>query len=172
MKESDECSKAMMQLKETLDNWNPQPTMYLMVGLPRSGKSTWIKERIENLNAIVLENDWIRENILHAPHSKSIDPTIWMLTDGAARIILSQGKNVIIDGVNLTKFTRKFFIDMARECNARVVIVEIKTPIEKCIDRNRNVAWKLPEKALKVMGEKYELPMPDECDKLIIVDGE
>ncbi len=150
---------------------DPSPKMFLLVGLPRSGKSTWTAKHIDYFDAISIENDWIRENILHAQHSKSNDPAIWMITDATARIILSQGRNIIVDGVNLTQFTRKFFIDMARECGAKVVIVWIDTDLETCLNRNRDNP-KLPDDVLKCMYQKMEIPQPHEYNYLIIRGGQ
>ena len=45
-----------------------------------------------------------------------------------------QGKNVILDGANLTKFERKFFIDLARECMAHIRMVYIDTSLEALYD--------------------------------------
>jgi len=145
-------------------------TLYLMVGFPRAGKSTWIYNNKERLDAIVIENDWIRENILHAPNSKSTEPAIWMIVDSCMRILLSQGKNVILDGINLTSFTRKFFIDAAKECDARIVFVWINTPLEECLSRNsRLLDHKITNEILKRVGANFESPMSHEYDEIILV---
>ena len=142
-------------------------TMYLLVGFPRSGKSTWAKEN--GNDSIIVSNDWVRENILHAPNKKSNDPAIWMITDSTIRIVLSQGKSVIVDGVNTTVAVRSYFISTANECNANVVIVWIKTSIEECIRRN-NVSKKLPHDVLLKMYDRFEDPQPQEYDKMIVME--
>ena len=56
-------------------------TLTIMVGLPRSGKSTWIKENAGN--AVVVSNDWIRENILGTHYTKTSNALVWAITDAA-----------------------------------------------------------------------------------------
>jgi len=142
------------------------PTMFLMIGLPRSGKSTWAESNSNN--AILISNDWIRENILHAPHCKSTDPAVWMIVDASARLLLSQGTNVIIDGVHLTKSVRKFFVDMARECGAEIVMVCVQTSLHECLLRNQK-SHKLPDHVLVNMHAIYEYPTQDEYDYMLKV---
>lgn len=137
----------------------------MMVGLPRSGKSTWIKNNA--CGRIVISNDWIRANILHAPNNKSIDPALWMITDATLRIMLGQKNDVILDGVHLTKFVRKFFIDVAREYGAKVIFVYMKTPLEECKKRNA-FNNKLPDEVLEGMAEKFEEPDCEEYDEITI----
>lgn len=141
-------------------------TFTLLVGLPRSGKSTWIKENCGN--AVVVSNDWIREEILGTHYSKNANAIIWTIADAALRIVLGQGKDAIYDGVNLTKETRKFYIDLARQYNARIKIVLIITPLEICMERNKN-GNKLPDDVLERMANSYERPDCTECDEMDVI---
>jgi len=145
--------------------------LYLLIGLPRSGKSTWTEENKEKLDAVVVSNDWIRENILHAPNSKSTEPIIWTIADSAMRIMLSQGQNVIYDGVNHTSFVRKFFIDMAEECGAKIVPVHVNTSLDVCLERNRTNK-KLPDSVLIRMASEAEgmnFNEYDRCETIMII---
>ena len=168
MKESDELNATMETLKKVIEDRHI-PTMYLMVGLPRSGKSTWINENKDRLDAIVVSNDWIRENILHAPNKKATEPAIWMITDSCMRILLSQGKNVILDGINLTKSVRRFFVDAALECGAKIVVVQMATSLEECIKRNKT-DHKLPDSVIESMCCTFQYPSLDECDEIIYIE--
>lgn len=166
MKESEETNREMVNLKDALGSWEPEPRgkMYLVMGLPRAGKSTWIKANKDK--GIVVSNDGVRESILHSGYSKSTNPAIWMITDGCARIVLSQGKNVIIDGVNGSRFVRKCFTDMARECKAEIEYVWITTPLEMCLERNDS-EHKLPDETLIKMANGFEDPdSSEDYDKL------
>jgi len=137
--------------------------LYIMCGLPRSGKSSWIKKYQRAEKYVVISNDWIRENIFHNKYAFSINPSVWMITDSCIRILLSQDKSVIFDGINHTKFVREQFIKIAREMDATVKIIYMDTPLEVCLERND----KLPEKTLKRMAEEFEEPTLDECDGII-----
>ena len=143
----------------------------LLVGIPRSGKSTWIKENARDAD-LVVSNDWIRENILGGSYASSANPIVWTLVDATLRIALSQGMNVILDGVGLTKATRKFYIDIAKQYGARTRMVLVDTPLSICLERNRTAeAHKLPEEKLIEMSKHFEQPEGQEYDDLVVYKG-
>lgn len=141
-------------------------TLTIMCGLPRSGKSTWIENNKDN--KVVVSNDWIRENILGTTYSDKANAIVWSIADATLRIILSQGTDVIYDGIHLTKSVRKFHIDLARQCGAKVKIVVLKTPLEVCLERNKKNK-KLPDAALEKMAKMYEYPDSTEYDEIEFV---
>lgn len=139
----------------------------IVMGLPRAGKGTWISSE-KGHDDIVVSSDWIRENILGQSYSKASNSIVWSIIDSTLRILLGQGKDVILDGINLTRSVRKFYTDIATTYGSEVVIVHIKTPIDVCIERNRKAeSHKLPEEDLLKMGNTIEIPAKDECDEYI-----
>lgn len=138
--------------------------MIILVGLPRSGKSTWIEEYQKKNDCLVVSNDWIRENIFHVKYYHSINPALWTISDGCIRILLSQGKTVLVDGVNHTKFVRGEFIKTGNDMNADIEIVYISTPLETCLKRND----KIPEERLRSMAEEFEIPTINEASITIV----
>jgi len=132
--------------------------LYIMCGLPRSGKSTWLQKYQKLEDYIVISNDWVRENIFHHKYASSINPALWMISDACIRILLSQDKKVILDGINHTKAVRAEFIRTAKEMEADVRIIYIDTPLEVCLERND----KLPDEVLKKMAEEFEPPTKEE----------
>lgn len=143
-----------------------KPILTILVGLPRSGKSTWIK--YNHNDEIIVSNDWIRENIFKNHYSRSINPAIWMITDATIRMLLSQGKNIILDGVNLQKAVRKEFTSTAKECGATTRMIFIDTSLDECLLRN-NKTNQLPEEQIIQMFKNIEKPSADEADEVIIV---
>jgi len=136
----------------------------IVMGFPRAGKGTWIAMN-NRLNDIVVSSDWIRENILGHSYSDASNAIVWSIVDATLRIILGQNKNVILDGINLTKSTRKFYINIAKTYGAEVEIVYVKTPMDVCIERNRKAeSHKLPEQDLLDMGQIIEIPTSEEFD--------
>jgi predicted kinase len=130
-------------------------TLTIMVGLPRSGKSTWIENN--KGKAIVVSHDWIRENILGTHYSSASNAIIWSLSDAALRIILSQDKDVILDGLNNNAFVRKFYVDIAKKYGAKIKFVCLSTPLAICLFRNEKAETnKLPKEKLIAIDKDFE----------------
>ena len=138
-----------------------------MVGLPRSGKDTWIEKN--KGSAIVVSNDWIRENILGTHYSTASNAVVWSLTDAVLRVVLGQGHDAILNGVNHTKDVRAFYIKLAKQYNASVKIVYIDVVPATCI--KRNVDKKLPDEVILKMWEELYFPMKHKeyFDELVVV---
>ena len=104
-------------------------TLYLMVGLPCSGKTTRAKELENELFALRLTPDeWhvrlFGHDIYDPDHDKRhglIEDMVWQI---AARA-LSLGTNVILDFVFWAKEARNDFSKRAKELGFRSVIVYI-----------------------------------------------
>lgn len=141
-------------------------TLTLMMGIPRSGKTDWVNKNKKN--AVVVSSDWIRENILGCHYFEKNNAIVWSIIDSTLRVVLGQGKDAIFDGMNLDRFTRKFFIDLARDYNAKVKIVFLDTPLMTCIARNA-VCQKIGNEKLEKLYKKIERPLLSECDEIIII---
>jgi predicted kinase len=148
-------------------NANEDCWLTIMVGLPRSGKSVWVKEH--KGDAVVVSPDWIRENILGETYSysNSANAIVWSIMDATLRIVLGQGKDAILDGVNLTRETRSYYVAIARRHGAKVRMMMINTPLKTCLERNAcSVSHKLPPEKLVEMDMSIEWPTKVECDEL------
>ena len=147
-----------------------KPIFKMLVGLPRSGKSTWCEQH-KNSNVIV-SNDWIRENILGTTYANNANAIIWSITDSTLRIVLGQGKNAVLDGINHTREVRRFYYTLARQYNAHIQVIYFDTPIYVCLERNM-VDKKIPDVILRTMSMVLQMPsklyIDDDYDELIIV---
>ena len=144
---------------------NKQHWLTIMVGIPRSGKSTWIdKNKKDN---VVVSNDWIREEILRTKYSTESNAIVWQIIDSTLRILLGQGKNVILDGTNHMPHIRKFYTDIAKAYGAKVRMVVFHTPLEVCMARNHTPSGnKLPDYCLERMAKDFVPPYKTEYDKI------
>jgi histidinol-phosphate phosphatase family protein len=107
------------------------PKIIILIGFQASTKSTVTKEILSNIsNAVVLSRD------TEGGTTESLVPK--------AEKLLQDGKVVILDNTNLTKKTRKLFIDLAKQMKVKVDGHYFKTSIEDCQIRH-----------LKRMYEKF-----------------
>lgn len=115
-------------------------TLHMMVGLPRSGKSTIAK----TLGFPIVEPDAIRQ-ALHGTHwREQSEPMVWGIADTMVRALFLAGHNdVVLDAVNHTRGRRAIW-----ESTDWIVKYHlIDTPAETCVSR------------AKQTGQEYLIPV-------------
>jgi len=136
--------------------------MTIMCGLPRSGKSSWVERN--RANAVVINPDTIRSMIFgHQFHAYAEDH-VWALAKSMVRILLPQGKSVIIDATNTTYSRRKIWEDIAEENEAIVQIVWFRTSLAVCQARSAasEDGQVVPDDVIYRMANFFENPLLSE----------
>ena len=144
-----------------------QPKLFMLIGLPGSGKSTFARNRVkfyDDCNKTRLEivsSDDIREE-LYGTRSCQKDPAI-IFEIAHERIInsLEQGWDVIFDATNITRKNRASLLNKIpayTEKFAQICWALISTCIERDLKREfsvkADVIWK--------MAYKFQMPFYDE----------
>jgi len=153
-------------------------TLFMLIGLPGSGKSTVAVE----LDAdVILSSDEIRAE-LFGDAASHFDEKILRKARGnedAARRLGNQkvfqtlysrmhdhlqwDRNVVFDATNLTKKDRQKALDLAEyNYNRDVVAVVVNTPLDECIRRNALRDRRVPEEVIRSMSERFEEPTIEE----------
>jgi predicted kinase len=148
-------------------------TLYLMVGLPCSGKTTRAKELEDELRAIRLTPDELHVNLyghdtLDPDHDRRhglIEGMLWQI----ARRALSLGINIILDFGFWAKEEREYFRSQAREIGARSEIIFMEVSEEELMTRvrmrNQNLTDTIafiPEEKMRSWMEFFQKPDRDE----------
>lgn len=130
--------------------------LYLMYGIPASGKSTFAKQ-IEG--AYRLNRDQLREMMFPwKKYNSSREKAVKEIQYTAARALLQSGRDVVIDDLNIHRVTRQRWFELAKEVNpkTRVIVVKMKTPINVAWDRNKGRDAIVPELDMRRLIATYK----------------
>lgn len=116
----------------------PNQRVILLVGLPRSGKSTWAREMMEMYGYPIVEPDAIHL----ALHGKRFDASscdeVWKTAHLMAKALLLAGHyNIIIDATNTNEKARQRWARALLDINPKLHFecVVFATSVKKCKER-------------------------------------
>jgi tRNA uridine 5-carbamoylmethylation protein Kti12 len=121
-----------------------RPTLFITVGLPGSGKTTYAEERLAKAIAAG-RTDLARVNrdslrlMLHGPAGYGTnEEAVTVVQHAAVRMLLNARVSVICDDTNLVLAHRLALADVGRKSNANVIIVDkfLRVPLDECIARD------------------------------------
>ena len=136
--------------------------MYMLVGIPGSGKSTYAiklkeKYRKDNKNINIFSSDDMRdegieENVLFDTLHNSVFKS------------LEEGVDCVYDATNLNRKRRMNFLRLLKNYKCKKICVCKLTPFETCMERNekRRAERIVPEYAMHRMLKNFEIPMMEE----------
>ncbi len=139
----------------------------LMVGLPGSGKSTWLERR----GIVPISSDWLRQLLA----DDATDQTIHARVFGAMRYLLGHrlaiGRPVsYVDATHLTPAERLPYIKIARARGCAIEVVFFAVPLEICRARNAARRRRVPEEAMERLAAKLVAPtIAEGFSKLTVV---
>ena len=122
-----------------------KPILKILVGLPRSGKTTYA-ERYKGSWAII-SADQLRYLVYGQRFCAVGEDLVWAIRKVALKMLLEQGMDIVIDETNATKVRRKAIIDVVKKYDYTIEFVVINTSAEVCIQR------------AEAEGDKYIIPI-------------
>ena len=135
------------------------PRIVLLVGLPGSGKSTWVARQ----GAVALSSDTLREWLADDPTDQTIHARVFATMRYLLRQRLAIGRPVTyIDATHLTPVERSPYVRIAQWYGCELEAVFFDVPVEVCIARNRTRGRVVPEEIIRGMAEKMVMPMASE----------
>ncbi|HCS54001.1 AAA family ATPase [Rubinisphaera sp.] len=142
-------------------------TVTLMVGLPGSGKDTWLARNRNNLPVISL--DVIRYEL-------DVDPAdnqgqVAQLARERCREFLRQGTSFAFNATNTMKLTRNRWVDLFADYKAKIDMVYLEPEFDQILRQNKSRSNAVPESVIHRLAEKIEPPTWMECHKLMLCGG-
>jgi predicted kinase len=101
----------------------------VMVGLPRSGKTTYCEQHLKPSGWVVVNPDSFRLAIHGHKFISAAEPFVWATVYAAVDGLRMAGHNVVVDGCHLTKKRREPWVQRGAE------FMPMGTTKEICIQR-------------------------------------
>ena len=135
--------------------------VWLLSGVPGSGKTTWVKEQIAEKGGVHCSRDEIRFSLLkegedYFAHENEV-VALW-LEKVANAINDPEVENIYVDATHLTEKSRAKVLGELPKGDYFVTIVFFDVPLETCIERNDNRKGRafVPHSAIRRMYACYD----------------
>ena len=140
--------------------------LYVLCGIPASGKTTLSEELAVKISAKIHRYDDMPNANRRGQHGKVFRD----FCEGVKNDLLD-GKTVIADGTHITKRSREILLSYVKDVECKKTLVAMNTPLEVCIERNRNRKPRRSDICIVANHKAYETPSLDEgWDDILTAD--
>lgn len=157
--------------ESSLDN---QPLITVLIGLPGSGKSSYVKRHVSECTVVVSRDALVeefgigqdyREKWLSVESTPEIKQKVGVTLERELQDALKSGNDIVIDMTNLTKRGRKRYSSFAKQHGYLVKHVVFAVDIDTCIARqDTRVDKTVSSEVIWDMAKNFTLPLYDEAD--------
>jgi predicted kinase len=141
-------------------------TLYITVGCPASGKSTYVKNYvvINKQTGMYLSSDELRAKFGSGETDQTCTNQVFSYIKQKISEILCDREDgyLIIDATSINKKNRKEYIELAKKNKARIVAWVFERNRNILVERNKNRDRVVPEWVIDKMLTQYERPTTDE----------
>ena len=138
-----------------------QKKVWLLAGIPGSGKSTWVRKQIAEKGGVHCSRDEIRFSLLKEgeDYFAHEDEVVRLWTEKVHQAILSPDVgDVYIDATHLTEKSRAKVINALPTADYVIITVFFEVPLEICLERNerRTGLAYVPRSVIQKMYASYD----------------
>lgn len=131
---------------------------YIGIGLPGSGKTTYLREFAARIGAVYICADDIRAEWFKDAGVQANAGQVWQEVHRRIRKALMQGRDVVVDGTHTKPEDRRRTLEACRNA-VWIEGIWCQAPFGVCVARNRGRERVVPHYAMKRMrGQLYRNP--------------
>jgi len=138
-----------------------RPTLYMMVGLPSSGKSTHAQRLIrDHKDSVIFSSDELRQELYGDINDQDHNAEVFAELHKRIKSALSSGKYdyVVYDATNINSRRRRAFINDIKSIDCFKVAVVMATPYEVCLRQNWCRERRVPDDVIQRMYKSWQTP--------------
>lgn len=156
-----------------------QKNLWLLVGIPGSGKSTWVREQLDSECKHWISRDAIRfEVVQEGEEYFSKEKQVFNLFVRAVQADIDSNfiTDIYVDATHINEASREKLLGRLKNLeNVNLNAVVFDIPLEVCLERNAQRTGRacVPETAIRNMYNNFRNPALDErkYDKIIEMGG-
>jgi len=146
--------------------------LFILVGAPGSGKSTWGKKFVNERNIEYISSDELRAKFGKSEEDQSVTPQVFSYIHNKVEELLGSGKSVMVDATNINKKDRAGYLQSATRHGAYKIAIVFEVSREELIKRNKERGERggriVPDFVIDKMLNKYQRPTKEEFDKVVM----
>lgn len=146
-----------------------KPDFIMVVGLPGSGKSSFLKDMFSGKNFHIHSSDSIRKELLGNENDQTSNSLIFDTLHNRVKEDLRNGISCCYDATNISEKYRKAFLQEIKKIPCEKKCYIIATPFEECVKRDSKRERKVGKAVIESMYKRFNIPTKREgWDRIFI----